>query len=92
MYRISFETNSSRWIIQLQKFGFLWVPLRELGKTQSWPDYDTAASYVEKVGLDKVYRNYANSTNAAIWAGWSGHQPMEVGYQPIPQVVRRRTA
>lgn len=87
MYRIVFDPDTAKWVIQLKAFGLFWrrIKTNPLG----FENYDLAASYVENVGLDKVYRNYHRTAVAEIFAG--GH-PMESGYQPMPQVLRTRRA
>ena len=93
MYRISFDVNSSRWTISLQRFGFLWVPIKEQTKVQSWPDYEAAAAYVEKVGLARVYVNWNDGTTAAIWQGVQmPHHQVTWQLQGEPTAIRRREA
>lgn len=84
MYKITFDTDTSRWTIQLLKYGFLWVPLSEARKTQSWINYDDAMAYVDHVGLSKVYRNYHDSPTHQIMAGAQPYYP--------PQVLRTKRA
>jgi len=65
MYRIVFDPKSCAWIIQLLKFGFVWVTLQ--GK--DFPNYKSATDYVDQIDLDNVYRNYANSAVRHIMDG-----------------------
>lgn len=65
MYRIEFSPNTAKWVIALQKWGFLWVCIE--GK--EFDNYDAANAYVIEVGLNKIYRNYHNSYTANVMAG-----------------------
>lgn len=83
MYRIVFDPRSAAWIIQLQEWGFIWRTIQAAEKLRMFAEYDQAAAYVLQVGLDKVYRNYADSTV---------HVMMQGGYQPVPSVLRSNRA
>ena len=65
MYRIIFDPKSCVWIIQLVKFGFIWVTFQ--GK--DFPNHASATDYIASIGLDKVYRNYASSSFRHIMDG-----------------------
>lgn len=69
MYRIVFDTNKGRWVIQLQVFILFWADIKLEGSACSWEDYDAAAAYVVKVGLNKVYRDYRDSITHTISSG-----------------------
>jgi hypothetical protein len=66
MYRISFDTTKGRWVIELQQFGIFWATIKLEGQPCSWEDYDAALTYVEKIGLAKVYRDYRTTVGASI--------------------------
>jgi hypothetical protein len=66
MYRIEFDTNAAAWIIQLQTLPFLWRTIRKGESVHLFPNYEAAVDYVETVGLNKVYRNYADRPSAAV--------------------------
>lgn len=67
MYRIIFDPKQAVWLVQLQCWLVLWRSIQ--GST--FNDFNTAAAYVESIGLPKVYRNYADSATSHILRG--GH-------------------
>lgn len=79
MYKIKFDTEKALWIVQLQSMGFLWKAV--VGK--EFKTFDEADTWVRAVGIDKVYRNYADSYTAA---AFNATPP------PYPQVLRSQRA
>jgi hypothetical protein len=89
MYRIHFDVKAGVWRIQIRCYGLFWSSVCDAGKVRGWANVRACEEFITNTGLSDIYRNWQDRPAAAIWAGGV---PIEGGYQPIPQVVRRRTA
>lgn len=60
MYRIVFNPDTACWMVQLQQYGIFWKSINTTtdGSPGGFPDFAAAKAYVDKVGLENVYRNY----------------------------------
>lgn len=56
MYKIRFDTDSGKWIIQIAKaWGLWWSRVLLDGTLVSFQTYDDAQAFVTARGIDKVY-------------------------------------
>lgn len=56
MYRISFDTRTSRFIVQVLRFGLFWVTCRsKLDHDWQFETYGEARNWVKSIGLDRAY-------------------------------------
>ena len=61
MFRIHFDPKLGRFIVQVQKFGVIWVNVMGLKDDNSgvealtFKTFDEAVSHVKSIGLDKLY-------------------------------------
>lgn len=91
MYRLKFDPKLGAWLIQIQSYGFLWTSLRNGAAPETFPNYDAAADKVVALGLDRAYRNAADTPSANIWSGHHQVPTWQASF-PEPAVVRRRAA
>ena len=59
IYKIEFDPSVGAWMVKLQRFWFFWVPTCENKKPRLFANYAEAEKWVKEVGLDNVYRNWA---------------------------------
>lgn len=68
MFRIHFDHRTGQFVVQVLRFGLLWLTVRRaiagpgsleqklrLGKALSWESYAEARKWIEKVGLADLY-------------------------------------
>ena len=91
MYRLKFDPKLGAWLIQIQSYGFLWTSLRKGAAPETFPNYDAAADKVVALGLDRAYRNAADTPSVDIWRGQHPGPTWQASF-PEPAVVRRRAA
>ena len=87
-FRISFNTDVSKFTIEIQCFaGLYWKPAKvtefrgekdEFRASQNFDTYQLARDYVKRIGLDQIYEDF---TVAKPWAG-------EVKHDPYPQLSK----
>jgi hypothetical protein len=90
MYRIVFDTQRAAWIIQLQTIPLWWrtIMLPKGGEPRAFHNHAEAVKYVEDVGLDKVYKNWADRPSVSA-DGYYQPQHRDYGYQVTtpPKIV-----
>lgn len=63
MYRIYFDPNIGRFIIQVSAYGFFWVNVKRKGapgesfSVANFETFENANEHVASIGLDKLYVN-----------------------------------
>lgn len=82
MYRITFDTKTAKWQVQLQTWYLFWRTIKT--NPIGFENYDLAAAYVEQVGLARVYRNWRNTAAASIWDGAQPYGVPAVIQSPRP--------
>ena len=80
IYKIEFDPKLGSWLVKIQKFMILWVSACEDGEPLRFSNYSKAQEWVRAVGLDAVYRNYADVPSGGFHAGY---QP-QMHYQVAP--------
>ena len=60
IYKIEFDPRMSAWTINLQRYWFFWQPVRDGDAVRTFANYTNVEKWVEDVGLDNVYRNWAD--------------------------------
>lgn len=57
MYRISFDTRTSRFIVQILRFGLFWTTCRSKLADDDWQfeTYAEARNWVTSIGLNRAY-------------------------------------
>ena len=60
IYKIEFNPRMSAWTVSLQRYWMLWQVVRDGDGVRTFANYADAAKWVEDVGLDNVYRNWAD--------------------------------
>lgn len=65
LYKIVINPTTGKWVLQLQVFGFFW---QQIGK-ETFDCYAAAREAADELGLDKVYRNYADSYTHQVMRG-----------------------
>lgn len=66
MYRVKFDAKIGAWLVQLNRFYFLWESIEDKGEVMTWVNFEAAMKHVKSIGLDRVYRNYADSYSQQI--------------------------
>lgn len=55
MYRISFDTRTSRFIVQVLRFGLFWITCRSTTLDCQFETYAEARNWVTSIGLNRAY-------------------------------------
>ena len=79
MYRIHFDPKISKFVVQVQRFGLLWVTCtvlcidregpNDVYLTNTFDTYLKAAEYVTAIGLDTLYADKSANMYRAHMAG-----------------------
>lgn len=81
MFRIHFEPELGRFLIQVNKYHFLWCSVMALNSDNSgcevmlFKTFDEALNYVKSIGLDKLYSDRSEN-NFRAHMGTSGYARM----------------
>ena len=59
MYRIHFDSKTSKWVIQMLWHGMLWQTCLQDGKPVTFEFYEGARSWAHQIGLNQAYHERA---------------------------------
>lgn len=55
MYRIHFDTKTSKWVVQVLFHGLFWVTCKQNGKPLVFEFCEGARAWTHQIGLDQMY-------------------------------------
>ena len=76
-YRLSFDAQAGKFVIEFQGFAGLWWVKAKIG--DEFNTYADARTYVDKIGLDEVYEDF---TKGPSWKRGPRFADISHGYQP----------